>query len=66
MDVRFIKARIMEKGLTQAALAPMLGMTEATLSLKLNGKSEFTRAEMLQMAEILGVDVADLFFRQGA
>lgn len=66
MDAGFIKLQIQRAGFTQASLAVEMGMTAATLNLKIHGRYEFTRAEMGQMAELLGTTAVKLFYEQGA
>lgn len=46
---------------TQTKLAPVLGMTQSTLSGKLKGKSAFTLDEILMIAEVFGVSLDYLF-----
>ena len=45
------------KGITLEAIADALGVTLATVSLKLNGKSPITLAEAVQFKRVLGVDI---------
>ena len=42
-----LRSELANKGITQVALANMLGVTEKTLQNKLNGKTEFTITESL-------------------
>jgi len=63
MNIEYIKERIREAGFTQASLADYMGITESTLNLKINGKAEWWRSEMASMAEAIGGDVKDLFYR---
>lgn len=56
---------IREFGDTQATLAHVLGVTESTLSWKLNGKAEFKQSEIKAIAErytLSPEDVQSLFF----
>lgn len=60
-----LKGKIVEILGTQDKLAQKLGMTSATLSLKLNGKSDFSQGEIEKMSEILAIekpDIATYFF----
>jgi len=43
--------------ITQTKLAPVLGMTQSTLSGKLKGKSAFTLDEILVIADMFGVSL---------
>lgn len=60
-----LRGLIKEKFGTQRAFAEALGMNEATLSLKLCGRVEWTRDEMELACKLLGKtmhDVPPLFF----
>ncbi len=46
--------------LTQTRLAKQLGMHQTALSKKLHGERPWTLAEMIQVADILGVDLREL------
>lgn len=54
---RNLNAEMARKGITSAYLAKRLGMTPTTLSLKLNGKSELSLKQAVQIKVILGVDI---------
>lgn len=54
---RNLNAEMARKGITSTYLARMLGMTPTTLSLKLNGKSELSLKQAVQIKAILGVDI---------
>lgn len=54
---RNLNAEMARKGITNAYLAKALGMTPTTLSLKLNGKSELSLKQAVQIKTILGVDI---------
>ncbi len=56
---------IREFGDTQSELARMLGITEATLSLKINGKAEFKQSEVKAIADrydLTGEEIKSMFF----
>ena len=56
---------IKEFGDTQGDLAKALGVTEATLSLKVNGKAEFKQSEIKAIADrysLTGEEVKFMFF----
>ena len=60
-----LKGRITEKGYTYQTLAPKLGLSNKTLSKKVNGTTDFTRKEIFHLIDILDipdVDVCDYFF----
>lgn len=50
-----------EARLSQIKVAKMLNISNATYSLKENGKSEFTLSEAKKLAEIFGCTLNDLF-----
>lgn len=51
------------RGLTQYQLAESAGMSESRLSRCLNGRFEFSPAERVRIADVLGCDLAWLFER---
>lgn len=56
---------IREFGDTQGELARMLGVTESTLSWKINGKSEFRQSEIKAIADrygLTGEEIKSMFF----
>lgn len=56
-----LRGLIREKFATQEAFAEAMGMTPATLSGKLNGKTEWTRAEIERACRLLGIALAEAF-----
>ena len=64
-DYSKLKGRIKEKCDTQKAFAELLGITEGTLTSKLQGYTCFTQEEILKSIDILDIehgDVALYFF----
>lgn len=64
-NYRKLLGRIKEKNLTQDTLAKNIGMTSATLSLKLNNKSHFRQEEISKICialDINDIDVGTYFF----
>lgn len=64
-DYSKLKGRITEKCQTQCNFAEQLGLAKATVTTKLQGKSEFTQGEITKILEILGLeksDIPDYFF----
>lgn len=56
---------IREFGDTQSQLARMLGMTESTLSWKINGRAEFKQSEIKAIADrygLTGEEIKSMFF----
>jgi len=64
-DYSRLKGRIVEKCGSQKAFAALLGISEPTLTAKLNCSSYFTQGEMLRAIDILDIDqgaATDYFF----
>ena len=62
-----LRGRIVEKYGTQGRLAKELGVSERTLSLKLNNKIFFTQDEIARMSMLLNINlerIQYLFFEQ--
>lgn len=56
---------IREFGDTQGELARMLGVTESTLSWKINGRSEFRQSEIKAIVDrygLTGEEIKSMFF----
>lgn len=49
--------RIKEKGFTQESLAVAIGISVATMSLKLNNKAFFTQPEICKISDLLDIPV---------
>lgn len=65
MSYSKLRGKIREIFGTQEAFAAAMGANTATISGKLNGKSDWTRAEMERACSLLGIsmyDMADYFF----
>lgn len=65
LDKTSLKAAIMKRGLTQEKLAYMINMSENSLSKKINGKVQFTLAEiqrMIQCLELSNKEILSIFF----
>ena len=64
-EYRKLIGRIIEKYGTRKAFAETLGISENSMSLKLNGKIGFSRDDMIRWGDLLGIDVSefgDYFF----
>lgn len=55
-----LQAQIAAKGLTQAELARQLGMSDASLSMKLSGVVKFSLTEALELERLVGIPARDL------
>lgn len=65
-DYSKLKGRTKEKGYTQKDVALSAGISEATYSLKLNGKSAFRQEEIsaiIKLLEISPKEIGDYFFQ---
>lgn len=53
MKGQLLKSKIVSKGFTQSTFAPLAKMTEANLSLVINGKSEVTLSTVRRIVKAL-------------
>jgi len=58
-EYRKLIGRIVEKYGTRKEFAKVLGISENSMSLKLNGKTGFSREDMVRWGELLDIDVND-------
>lgn len=61
------RAKVVGAGMTLAEVAGQIGINPATLSRKMSGESDFTRAEIQKMRTVLGMTAADadaIFFAE--
>ena len=66
-DYSKLLGRIVEKCGTQARFADQMGLSEHTVSVRLNGKAPFRQTEIQKAIDILGIDDKDIhayFFTQ--
>ena len=56
-EYRKLIGRIVEKYGTRKEFAKVLGISENSMSLKLNGKTGFSREDMVRWGELLDIDV---------
>ena len=59
-DYSKLKGRITEKCGTQKAFAELLGITEGTLTSKLQGHTYFTQEEILRSMKILDIESSEV------
>ena len=55
-----LMGRIVEKFRTQARFSAEMGMSERTLSLKINNKRDFKQDEIIKACEILEIEHMDI------
>ena len=54
---RNLEAEMVRKGITQNQLAELLKLNSSTVSLKMNGKRDFSLNEAMRIKDILNVDI---------
>lgn len=60
-----LRAKMMEKEMTQEKLAMALKIAPQTLNAKINGRTQFTLEEVLEIVSILEIDnPVDIFFTE--
>jgi UV DNA damage repair endonuclease len=59
VDYRKLKGKITEVFTTQSAFAKALDVAPATLSLKLNNKSEWSTGEIAKACDLLNIPLVD-------
>lgn len=67
LNKNLFRAKCAEKGVTLEQVARIIGVNQATLYRKLNGKSEFTRNEIQLFKSALnlsGDDMQNIFFAE--
>ena len=64
MNVNAFKSQLALKGLTLNELAKKIGISRSAMYRKLNGKSEFTRQEIIDIMAAFGADdPTEIFFK---
>ena len=61
-DTRRFNGFMVAAGYNIGRLAEEIGVSRATLSSRINGRSDFTRSEMEEIAAILGRSPEEIFF----
>ncbi|MGI6634216.1 MAG: helix-turn-helix domain-containing protein [Christensenellales bacterium] len=56
INTNALKGAIVSAGYTQRSLARALGMSENTMNSKVNGRSEFTTSEIMQICRALSIN----------
>ncbi len=59
-EYRKLIGKIIEKYGTRRKFAEVVGVSENSMSLKLNGKTDFSRDEIARWAELLDIAVSDI------
>lgn len=58
-EYRKLIGRIIEKYGTRRKFAEAVGISENSMSLKLNGKTDFSRDDMVHWGQLLDIDVSE-------
>lgn len=61
MSYAKLRGKIREAFSTQEAFAEAMGMDKSTMSLKLNGKSEWTMTEIEKACYLLGIPINEVY-----
>ena len=56
MNLELLKKKIEDSGLKQIHISEQLGIDRGSLYNKLNGKSEFTMTEIVNLCRVLNID----------
>lgn len=56
---RKLRGRIVEKYGSQEKFSKVLGLSKTSLSLKLNGKTGFSQADMIKWSQLLDIDISE-------
>lgn len=65
MNANKIKAKIVERGMTQGEVAKIIGISPNSLSRKLLGKRDFLLSEVIALCSVLAIDNPEEFFLAG-
>jgi len=65
MNANKIKAKIVERGMTQGEVAKIIGISPNSLSRKLLGKRDFLLSEVIALCSVLELDNPEEFFLEG-
>lgn len=57
-----LRGKIKEKIGSEFEFAKLIGLSQASLSAKLNGKSDFSRTEIVRMSEVLELKNSEEFY----
>lgn len=61
-NANLLKAELLIKGISNDELAKILGINKATLSKRINGKSEWTLSELKQVGKLIGLEKLEKIF----
>lgn len=58
-----IKIELAERDMTQAQLAEKMNVSRVSISKYLNGKTSFSYTQLIDLADIFGMDLSELVYR---
>lgn len=59
MNTKQLRIKLLEKEMTVPALAQAIGISQATMYVKMSGKSDFTYPEVMKIKKVLNLDVEE-------
>lgn len=59
MNAKQLRIKLIERGLSVQELAKAVGISQATMYVKLNGKSDFTYKEVMSIKKTLALDIEE-------
>ncbi len=63
MNVNLLRGKIAESGMTQSELAKAIGISENSLSRKMQGKRDFRLVEVVEICDVLNIEnPKEIFF----
>lgn len=62
MKYRNLKSLLVKEGITQGEFAKVIGIDKSTLSMKMNGKRDFTKTEIDKIITALSLSYEEIFF----
>lgn len=63
MNANLLKGKIVESGMTQSELAKAIGISENSLSRKIQGKRDFRLIEVVEICNVLNIgNPKEIFF----
>ncbi len=65
MNTNKIKAKIVERGMTQGEVAEIIGISANSFSRKINGKRDFSLSEAISLCSVLNLEnPGEIFFER--
>ena len=64
INKNLIKGKLVMKGMNYAMVSSRLGIAMPTFQNKMNGKTEFTLSEALQLCDMIGLDSVEELYEE--